>query len=668
MTKWIAVVLGLVALVAGAVLTTLAVAAPGPGARGTTRAADDLRLASATLRPAGTCEELLAQYVERGLAQVGAYGWDAGPIVMFDAMGSATGGITGGAARSESAAAPLPTTTGASSTGSGTNVQEAGVDEPDVVKVAGELVLRVRADVLTVHDVSGTTPRLLSSLTLAGLRDAELLVSGDRVVVLGSVEGPAEAGGTGGSMESSAGTYDGFPAAPRTRVVVLDLGDPGAPQVVDTTDYDAELTAARLHDGAGDGAGGGVVRLVLRTYRPALDFVQPAPGRSREASLAHNRRVVRDSTLADWLPTTDGEPVVDCGDVAVPSDEDAALGTTTVLGFRPADPDPLGAPLATAVAADAATSYFSPDRFYLATTATPGWWTTGTPACIDRCAPGPMTGGGAALSDGTTDLYAFALDGAATTFVAGGEVDGTVRDRWAMDFAGGTLRVAVGTTVTRGASGSSPSSSVVTLREDAGGLVELGRVDGLGIGEDLKAVRWFDDVAIVVTFRQVDPLYAVDLTAPAAPRLLGELKVPGYSDYLQPLGGRRLLGIGQDASADGALRGAQAALFDVTDLTAPERLDAVAFPPFSVAGAGTDPRQLTWLPDARIALAVVSEGWSEGPVWVSVMRLGADRIRNEMVEVHGLGHGGELEDVRLVPLADGRVVLVAGADLSFLAL
>ena len=71
----------------------------------------------------------------------------------------------------------------------------------------------------------------------------------------------------------------------------------------------------------------------------------------------------------------------------------------------------------------------------------------------------------------------------------------------------------------------------------------------------------------MVTFRQVDPLYAVDLTDPAAPRLLGELKIPGYSEYLHPLGGRRLIGIGQDASADGMVRGAQAALFDVTDLT-----------------------------------------------------------------------------------------------------
>jgi uncharacterized secreted protein with C-terminal beta-propeller domain len=165
-----------------------------------------------------------------------------------------------------------------------------------------------------------------------------------------------------------------------------------------------------------------------------------------------------------------------------------------------------------------------------------------------------------------------------------------------------------------------------------------------------------------VTFRQVDPLYAVDLTDPTAPRLLGELKVPGYSEYLHPLGGRRLLGIGQDASADGMLRGAQAALFDVTDLTAPERLDTVAYPRFSTAGAGTDPRQFTWLPERRIALTVVSAGWQGRIGWVSVLRLGDDRIRDELVPVE---LGDEVAEVRLVPLADDRVVLVTGDGVSF---
>ncbi|WP_107770952.1 beta-propeller domain-containing protein [Nocardioides sediminis] len=642
-SRWLLAALGLLGLVAGSVLTTLAVTG-GTGSRsvpGTDGAGGDLRLASAGMRPATSCDDLLAQYVERALEEVGPYGWETGPVIMFDASG---------AARSETAAgAPLPTTTRSTSSGTGTNVQEAGVDEPDAVKVLDDRLVRVQDDVLTVHDLGADEPRLLSTLTLEGMADGELLVSGDRVVVLGAVER-----GTPGAYDGSAGT----------RVVVLDVADPGAPRVVSTADLDAELVAARLHGDLGEASGDpseDVVRLVLRTGLPALDFVQPGPRQDQGAALEHNRQVVRDSTLADWLPTVGGAPVVACGDVAVPTDRDAALATTTVLGFRAADTDPLAAASATGLAADATTSYFSTDRLYLATGPASGWWERRpTIECIDCLPPTP--------GDGTTDLHAFALDDLDTTYVAGGEVEGSVRDRWAMDVADGTLRLTVtGTGIAGPAARAAPASSVVTLREDGTRLVEVGRVDGLGVGEQVTAVRWFDDLALVVTFRRVDPLYAVDLTDPTAPRLVGELKIPGYSEYLHPLGGRRLLGVGQDAGPDGTLRGAQAALFDVTDLTAPDRLDTVAYPPRSSAAAGTDPRQFTWLPDRRIALTVVADGWDGRTGWVSVMRLGGDRIRNDLVEV-AVGMGGELADVRTVPTPDGRVVLVAGDSVSFMPL
>ena len=153
-----------------------------------------------------------------------------------------------------------------------------------------------------------------------------------------------------------------------------------------------------------------------------------------------------------------------------------------------------------------------------------------------------------------------------------------------MDAVGGSLRVAVGPSSETG-----NFNSVLTLREDGSDLVEDGRVDELGVDEQIKSVRWFDDLAIVVTFRQTDPLYAIDLTDPAAPRLLGELKIPGFSEYLHPLGEQRLIGIGQDASLQGVTRGAQAALFDVTDLTDPRQLDVVRYAEDTQAGAGHRP-------------------------------------------------------------------------------
>ena len=78
------------------------------------------------------------------------------------------------------------------------------------------------------------------------------------------------------------------------------------------------------------------------------------------------------------------------------------------------------------------------------------------------------------------------------------------------------LRVAVGPTVRTG-----NFSSIVTLSQQGDDLVEIGRVDRLGVGEEIMSVRWFDDMAVMVTFRQIDPFYAVDLTDPFEPGAAG---------------------------------------------------------------------------------------------------------------------------------------------------
>ncbi len=131
---------------------------------------------------------------------------------------------------------------------------------------------------------------------------------------------------------------------------------------------------------------------------------------------------------------------------------------------------------------------------------------------------------------GTTHLYDFTLDGIDAVHVASGEVEGRIADRWSLDEADDVLRVAVGPSSETG-----NFNSVVTFRREGKELTEIGRLDGLGRNEELKGVRWFDGLAVLVTYRQTDPLFTVDLADPAKPRLLGELKIPGYSDYLHPL-------------------------------------------------------------------------------------------------------------------------------------
>ena len=80
----------------------------------------------------------------------------------------------------------------------------------------------------------------------------------------------------------------------------------------------------------------------------------------------------------------------------------------------------------------------------------------------------------------------------------------------------------------------------------------IGQVGGIGLGERVYAVRFIEELAYVVTFRQVDPLHVIDLSDPAHPAVRGELHIPGYSAYLHPIGEGLLMGVGQDATDDGA--------------------------------------------------------------------------------------------------------------------
>lgn len=607
---------------------------------------------------AGSCDELLEWYVDQAVDQVGPYGWGSDQPVYFGAEENslelpAAESLAGGIARdSANAAAPAPVR--ATSEESGTNVQEAGVDEPDVVKTDGTTLYRIEDGDLVTFDLTGDEVERLASVDVpgAGWDTTELLLSGETVVVV-STDEPGTDRAT-------------------THVATYDVSDPADPELTHTVEHDADLVTARLHDG--------VVRLVLSAGLPELEFTQPDDHTTDFEATEHNREVVRASGIEDWLITAaydDGTagPLLDCEQVAVP-DEESALGTVAVVGFDAPRPD---APSVGGVAVDTDLAYASTDQLYLATGPyvrgpVVNCWNCLEPApapdsgpfvgdgtlgeIVPDWVPRPRTDFGNGTTDAASHLYAFDLSGTDTVFAASGEVDGVIRDRWSMDAVDGTLRVAVGPNFS-----TSDANSVVTFRQEGNDLVEAGRLDDLGVGEDIKSVRWFDTLAIVVTFRQVDPLYAVDLTSADDPELMGELKIPGFSSYLHPLGEQRLLGVGE-GPGQGGQWGAQAAVFDVTDLTDPRQLDVESFGPGSTAMATLDPRQLTWLPDGRTVLSVVADYGSRsgGTGYVSVLTLGDGELANRMVEVE---YGDEVGQVRLVPLSDGRVVLVTGEDASF---
>ena len=177
----------------------------------------------------------------------------------------------------------------------------------------------------------------------------------------------------------------------------------------------------------------------------------------------------------------------------------------------------------------------------------------------------------------TTALHRFDIsDPLRASYRASGAVTGYVINQFAMSELDGVLRVAsTEFPLWWGGAQTDSESFVTTLEQRGGQLVRLGRQGGLGKGERIFGVRFIGEVGYVVTFRQVDPLYVVDLSRPSDPVVRGELKIRGYSAYLHPLGSDLLLGLGQDATEEGRVLGTQVSTFDVSDPRRPALLRRV---------------------------------------------------------------------------------------------
>ncbi len=521
---------------------------------------DEVMLVS-SLEPFDACEDLLSYVKEHALEMVGPWGLGGG------AMAVDMAGAGGDAA--ESAAVPQADGGGSMAAErsvaepvegqdySGTNVQEAGVDEPDTVKTDGERLYLIRGQYLDIVDVSGPSPRLLSSVDIGGWGQ-QLLHAGDRLLVFGQVEGGAHplARDVGGFFWQSGSTLS-----------LYDVEDPADPELVSTLQLDGWVASARLVDG--------VARVVLNAQPVGLPFVSPEGTglRAERAAAEANRQVIEESTVDNWIPyyvrtSSDGSvdegALLPCEQVHHPRDF-SGLGTTTVLSLDLAgDLSPGGS---AAVLAGGETVYASAERLYVATNRWVDWEEL------------PESAAREANERYTTDVHAFDItDPDAARSIGSGSVRGHVLNQWSMSEHDGVLRVATTEGSPWGAGRDDQPTSqsfVTTFAGRDGELVQLGQVGGLGKNERIYAVRFIGDIGYVVTFRETDPLYTLDLSDPENPQVLGELKILGYSAYLHPVGDDLVLGVGQDADDDGRTTGLQLSLFDVSNLADPQRIHQV---------------------------------------------------------------------------------------------
>lgn len=163
-----------------------------------------------------------------------------------------------------------------------------------------------------------------------------------------------------------------------------------------------------------------------------------------------------------------------------------------------------------------------------------------------------------------TQIYKFDIsDG--IEYLGSTAVKGTALNQFSIDEYNGYLRIAT----TAGSWGDSLENYVTVINSE---LKTVGFIDKIAKGETIKSVRFMGDTAYVVTFEQTDPLFVIDLKDPASPAVLGELKIPGFSAYLHPVGEGLLLGVGVDGDENGAGNGMKLSLFDVSDRENPKEI------------------------------------------------------------------------------------------------
>jgi len=450
-----------------------------------------------------------------------------------------------------------------------TNNQESGVDELDIVKTDGEhLYVTTDNSLEIVRSWPAHETDRVGGLTLEGWPRG-LLLHQDLALVVS----------TGWGM----GVLDVAPHyRSSTRLVLVDVSDPGDPVVIRTLEIDGEMVGARLIDGqlyvvtwSQLDVPSQVWDLTWRDDLGLPNLSRDADDVEREAAMSVARQILRPivAAIMQKIELTEVLPNVTDSSPSDPVGTTSALLTCDAV-FKPTDSKSLAAlsvshldltaedltttPLeATGILADGWTVYASTTSLYVAQTSWWwGWWGWGG-------------------HDMTTVIHKFELGGQEpVAYSATGEVDGWLLDQFGMGEFEDHLRVA--TTATDwwwgGVDDSEQRGSTVTVLADDGHgkMTTTGEVTGIAPGERIYASRFMGDRGYLVTFRQIDPLFTLDLSDPSNPQVMGELEVTGFSSYLHPMDDDHLLAVGMEADEEGRVLGLSVSVFDVGDMTSPQ--------------------------------------------------------------------------------------------------
>ncbi|TET91715.1 MAG: hypothetical protein E3J35_01370 [Methanomassiliicoccales archaeon] len=172
----------------------------------------------------------------------------------------------------------------------------------------------------------------------------------------------------------------------------------------------------------------------------------------------------------------------------------------------------------------------------------------------------------------TTIIHRISIDSGSIRYVVMGNVSGKILNQFSMSEYDGYFRIATTIGHVSRTGQSTATNNVYVLNR---WLEMVGKLENLAPGEKIYSARFMGERCYLVTFKKVDPFFVIDLSNPEAPRVLGELKIPGYSDYLHPYDENHIIGLGKDTHDMGDFawfQGVKLSLFDVTDVEHPKEV------------------------------------------------------------------------------------------------
>lgn len=435
-----------------------------------------------------------------------------------------------------------------------TNVQEAGVDESDKVKTDGEYIYVSSGNSIhIVNAVPADSMSALSTIDVNGAVDSIYLYNDILVVLYNPIGHITHLNwvGDNGFLWGMGLPY-WIPVQSQTGILITDVSNPLSPDKIKEWTIDGWMISSRLTNGK--------LHLVQQ-FLPDLPPLQYTYNTAAEESevIAANEQVMASVNLEDLIPyyevideqgsPVDSAPLITPENFYHPGDSEGG-SIVSIISFDLDDfPDEFQS---VGLIADASTVYASTEALYIAASK----WNYG-------------------INDSSKDeyyrtsLYKFDLNSDNVALEGYGETKGRIINQFSMGEYNDVLNIATST----GGWGADLRSNIYCLEVDHNKLKIIGRLEGLAPGEDIYAARFIGTRGFLVTFVKVDPLFTIDLSNPVNPVVAGELKVPGYSDYIHPLGDDHLITIGKDAILDENnmvwYQGLQLSIFDVSDFSDP---------------------------------------------------------------------------------------------------